>query len=175
MRSFTKEKVAKGEKNLWFLRRLRQHTTNQATLKKTYESYIRSALEYALPSVTSMLTQGQVDSIERIQKKATKLILGSPWFKSYEGYLNYETRLRLLNMETISARMQKQLLKFSLKIEKDPRYSSYFTLNHSVHHMSTRRQQKYVLPIAKTERQKNSPMYAVVRTLNQHYQTQSGG
>ena len=82
MKSFTREKVAKGEKNLWFLRQLRQHTTNQATLKKTCESYIRSALEYALSSVTSMLSQGQVDSIEHIQKKATKLILGSHGLKA---------------------------------------------------------------------------------------------
>ena len=169
---FVKEKVKKSEKCLWFLRRLKQHCPDQNVLIRAYYSYVRSVLEFGLVPTWSMLDAGQIEKLERVQKQATKIILSSPWFPSFEGFIDYPTRLEILGMESIEQRVTTQLRNFAINNENDPRFTPFLVPNTQNHSMSLRNRPKYRLPKARTERMQKAPMYKIAQILNEHYQSQ---
>jgi len=61
-------------------------------MRSLYLTFIRSYLEFAVPACSPFL-KGDIDMIEQVQKRATKL-----------RNLNYENRLRKLELTTLNER-----------------------------------------------------------------------
>ena len=65
--------VNKAKSRLWFLRRLKALGASQQTLIDMFRSFVRSALEMAVPLWAGALTQADINSIERVQKVSMKM------------------------------------------------------------------------------------------------------
>ena len=89
------EKVNKANKVLGFIRHTFKHL-NKETFMLLYKSLVRPHLEFG-SSIWSPKHKYNIDAIERVQRRATKLI---PELKE----LSYTDRLRNLNLETLSYR-----------------------------------------------------------------------
>ena len=74
-----------------------------------YKSYIRPLTEYTCLVWDSAMTIDQSDRIERLQKRAYKIIWGS-------GYVDYETSLKVLKLESLKERRHKLVVDFGRKI-----------------------------------------------------------
>ena len=112
-------------------------------------------------SYYSLLTQEQLDSLERIQRRATKIILNN-----YE--LSYEERLFICDMRKLSDRWKENFIKFALNLEKNENIKHWFPHNEN-QTVDLRVHRKYILPKFKTERYKNSPKNKVLSVLNEYY------
>ena len=71
----TKNTVIKGNSRLWFLRRLKLLGASRDTLLTIYKLFCRSVLEYCAPVWSGNLSKANIQSIERVQKSALKIIL----------------------------------------------------------------------------------------------------
>ena len=89
------EKVNKANKVLGFIRHTFKHL-NKENFLLLYKSLVRPHLEFG-SCIWSPKHKYNIDSIERVQRRATKLI---PQLKE----LSYSDRLRELNLETLSYR-----------------------------------------------------------------------
>ena len=98
----------KARKKLWILRRLAALGFNKNTLYDVYTKEVRSILELAVPVWHSGLTLKQSQDIERIQKIAFRIILGS-------DYLSYQLACLQMSAQTLQSRRLKLCLKFSMK------------------------------------------------------------
>ena len=88
------------------LRRASQFCSDHDELKTIYCSFIRSILEYSSNVWHTSLTQENIDDIERIQKCALKIILK-------KKYIDYESSLQRLDMESLQERRDILLNKFT--------------------------------------------------------------
>ena len=80
--SFISKRKSVGLYNLWKLRKLADCGLSEKHLLTTYLQYVRSALEYGLLSCFPSLLFGQLDNLEKVQRKATRIIMGlSPFRK----------------------------------------------------------------------------------------------
>ena len=75
-KSLTKERRKNGFFALWNLIRLKASGIGIDHVKLAYTTYVRSSLEYGLQPCFSMLTEGQQQDIEAVQRRATRSILG---------------------------------------------------------------------------------------------------
>ena len=98
----------KARKKLWILRRLVKLDLDLFTLFDVYTKEVRSVLELAVPVWHSGLTKLQSSEIERIQKIAFRIMLGSE-------YLSYEQACKNFGSETLENRQIKLCLKFAKK------------------------------------------------------------
>ena len=135
------------------LRKLRAFQVPIVDLINIYVLYIRSRLEQSAVVWNSSLNQGEIIELERVQKVAFRLILGS-------DYINYQNALEMTNMETLSERRKQLCLKFAQKAVKSENFKDLFPLNTSSHH------EKYRVIFAKTDRLKNSAIPYMQRLLN---------
>ena len=70
--------MKKGLKRIWMLKRLKNLGAQEEPLIDVYTKQICSVLELAFPVWHSSLTLANRFSIERVQKAALDVILGSP-------------------------------------------------------------------------------------------------
>ena len=89
--------VSKGSRRLYLLSRLRRAGLPRSDLITVYYGYIRPTLEYATPCWNAGLTKRQSDGIERIQKRACRIIMG-------RQYLSYSDGLVILDLQRLSER-----------------------------------------------------------------------
>ena len=75
----TKQMVIKANSRLWFLRRLKLLGASKDTLIQIYQLFCRSILEYCAPVWGGGISKTSIQSIERVQKNAFKIILGSKY------------------------------------------------------------------------------------------------
>lgn len=90
-----KEKSARANSILGIIKRNFKNFTQSAGIM-LYKSLVRSHLEYAV-QVWSPYRKGDIDALEKVQMRATKLICKNK-------NLSYEERLRLLNLPTLKFR-----------------------------------------------------------------------
>ena len=98
----------KARKKLWILRRLVKLDLDLFALFDVYTKEVRSILELAVPVWHSGLTKLQSSEIERIQKIAFRIILGS-------DYSSYEQACKYFGSDTLENRRTKLCLKFAKK------------------------------------------------------------
>ena len=115
--------VLKANSKLWFLRRLKNLGANFEDLKDIYIKQIRSILEFAAPVWHSSLTGEDRVRIERIQKTAMHIILGS-------HYKSYSSALGILALEPLFNRRQKLCKTFAKKCYKSTKFQNWFKQNH---------------------------------------------
>ena len=111
--------VERCNKRIWILRRLKKLGARINDLVDVYCKQIRSIAEYGVPIWNSSLTGNQIVKLERIQKTAFHVILGS-------AYTSYSSALKILNMKKICVRRVKLCLKFALKCEKHLKFKNWF-------------------------------------------------
>ena len=95
--SNTDNMVAKANKKLWMLRRLKTLGADTADLVDVYVKQIRCVLELAVPAWQGAITQAEELELERVQKCALYIIVG-------DEYGSYNLALKKLHLENLEAR-----------------------------------------------------------------------
>ena len=93
------------------LRKVAEFSTSIEDKKTIYILYIRSILEQSSVVWHSSQTQENCEDLERVQKAAVKIILGT-------NYDNYEDPLIKVNLETLKNRREELCKKFAKKSSK---------------------------------------------------------
>ena len=100
--------VLKGSRALYMLYIMKRFRPPLEQMVKVYITYIRPLLEYCAPVFHASLTAQQAEKLERVQKRALKIIAG--YDKSYQQIL------RQLNLDTLADRRQMICLRFGKQI-----------------------------------------------------------
>ena len=132
-------------------------------LKNIYILFVRSLLEQSSSVWHSSLTIENSDDLERIQKSAVRIIMG-------ENYISYNQSLIKLDIESLKDRRESLCLNFAQKCTKNTRTKDMFPMNKKMHTMETRKQEKYKVDHANTERLKKSAIIYMQNLLNQNEQ-----
>ena len=144
---------------LYLLRRLKSLGFPPTELKYIYSVFILPKLTYASPAWSSSLTNTQKDSLEKVQKRACKIILST-------SYTSYEVALHTLNLPSLSDTYQQNLTRFGLNLLNHPRHHNLLP---SLAPQPSRAARHYNLltPIrARTDRYKHSPIPTIVNIIN---------
>ena len=118
-----------------------------------------SVLEQSCAVWSSSLTQENIDDLERTQKSFAKLVLK-------ERYKNYEDSLVILNLDSLEIRRKNLNLKFAQSGIKHDKLNDLFPLNDKIHKMQTRKDEKYEVLFANTNRLKNGSIITMQNMLN---------
>ena len=89
--------VSKSSRRLYMLSRLKRFGVPVEDLVSVYVGYVRPTVEYASPVWHSSIGKKQTQQIERIQKRACYIILGS-------NYTTYNDALDLTGLQTLEVR-----------------------------------------------------------------------
>ena len=111
-------------------------TKSQQDLKSIYLTYIRSALEQSAVVWHSSLTSKNRKDLERVQKAAVKVIMGS-------NYTTYKEGLQDLKIQTLDDRREALCLSFGKKCLKNEKVKGMFPLKQSKHNMKLRITNKF--------------------------------
>ena len=84
-----------------------------------WQTFMKSILEMAAPAWAPGLTRNCSNQIERVQKTALAIILGTQ-------YVSYTQALENLKLETLLTRREKLCLTFSKKAYKNDKFKSWF-------------------------------------------------
>ena len=156
----TAQLVKKANARMELLRRVASFCTNAGDLKNIYMLFVRSQLEHSATVWHSSLTQENRDDLERVQKSAVKIILG-------EKYQGYKKGLESLNLDTLEERRENLCLKFAIRSSNNEKTARMFPQNQKLHHMETRKAEKFKVQFAKTERLKNCALINMQNALNE--------
>ena len=111
--------LARATKRLFVIRRLKSAGCGTSDLIYVYISLIRSILETACPVFQPLLTEGDKDKIERIQKIVLKIILG-------DSYDTYDQACINVNLNSLESRRVQMCLNFGLKCLKNNNHKTLF-------------------------------------------------
>ncbi|XP_076037769.1 uncharacterized protein LOC143023141 [Oratosquilla oratoria] len=145
---------------LFMLRRLKSLGTPLPDLKGVYTTFVLPTLMYASPAWSSSLNITQRSKLEKVQRRACRIILGS----QYEGY---ENALTTLSLPRLSDKHSEALNKFGQDLILHPRHCHFLPPNTTTPRHATRHSNK-IKPIRapRTDRYKNSAIPSIVRTIN---------
>ena len=150
--------VARANKKLWFLRRLKKLGASQDDLKDVFVKQIRSILEFAVPVWHNALVGEDRLQIERVQKSALRIILG-------DKYISYTSALKSIKLETLFKRRQKLCKTFALKCYRSKKFRTWFKPNDR--QTSTRQVDRLLLNVhSRTRRYERSPISYITELLN---------
>ena len=154
----------KGFNRLWMMRRLKRIGASEEDLLDTYTKQVRSLLELAVPVWHAALTVYDRTQIERVQKTAFSIILGNK-------YTSYKDALETLEMDTLEERRGNLCLKFALKASVHPQFKNWFQEFRASkpRKVNDDKNDKYVVPYARTNRFEDSPIPYLTRLLNEHF------
>ena len=124
-----------------------------------YILYIRSILESSAVVWHSSITQLEERKIERIQKTALKIILASE-------YETYEQALLITGLLTLKERRKVLCKKFAKNCIKNEKMSHIFPKHFSI--VNTRKQERFYVQPASTERLARSAIPYMQRLLNEN-------
>ena len=132
------------------------------TMKDYYIKEVRVHLELAVPVWHSGLTKKLSADIERVQKIATNIILGTHTH-------SYEQACSKLGLKTLHSRRVDLCKRFATKTASESKHKDLFKLENSdTHGYNTRREKnKYREHMCKKLRFYNSPLPYLTRILNQ--------
>ena len=118
-KSNTSNIVKRASKRLWVLRRLKVLGADMNSLVEVYVKQVRSLLEFGVPAWQGSITIAEKLEIERVQKIATRIILG-------RSYISYDVALKALNLDHLEERRMRICLNFALKAEKHTKFKKWF-------------------------------------------------
>ena len=114
----------------------------------------------------SSLTEKEINSLERVQKSAVKVILKN-------NYKSYEDALEFLNLDSLQIRRKKQCLKFAKDCLKHEKMKELFPLNVKNTQLKIRFKETYKVNKANTERYKQSAIPYLQNLLNEDEQNRN--
>ena len=121
--------------------------------------YVRSLLEQSSNVWHSSLPIQNKNDLERVQKVALQIILGSD-YKTYSNALNF------LDLETLKERREHLCLQFAKKCLKNPKMKHLFPLNNRTHEMIPRQLEHFQIDKVNTNRLKDSTVPYMQNLLN---------
>ena len=154
-----KNTVTAASFRLFMLRRLRSLGATAPELTTVFNSFILPKLTYASPAWSSSLNITQMRQLERVHKRACKIILGA-------DYGGYDSALTTLGIPSLSQIYQQTLEKFGRGLLQHPRH------RHLLPPAAPRpsralRHSNILQPIrARTDRYKNSAIPAITKIIN---------
>ena len=151
--------ISKGSRRIYMLSRLKRFGVPVEDLVSVYVGYVRPTVEYASPVWHGSITIQQTQRIERIQKRACRIILGST-------YTSYTDALSLTGLQSLEERRHHLCCQFAKKCTTSEKYTHLFPFNKSSHGMCLRRSNTYHVPRYRTNRYGNSPIPYLTRLLN---------
>ena len=142
--------VKKANQRMKMLHIASKFTSKFSDLKTIYKLFIRSILEQSAVVWHSSLHIKDSDELERVQKSATKIIMGNK-------YSDYDNALKFLQIDRLSERRKKLCLNFAKKSIKHEKAGKIFPLKQfkkklrsnelfKVNFASTERYQKSTIP-----------------------------
>ena len=142
--------VKKANQRMKMLHIASKFTSKFSDLKTIYKLFIRSILEQSAVVWHSSLHIKDSDELERVQKSATKIIMGNK-------YSDYDNALKFLQIDRLSERRKKLCLNFAKKCIKHEKAGKIFPLKQlkkklrsnelfKVNFASTERYQKSTIP-----------------------------
>ena len=156
----TTDIVKRASNRLWIVRRLKELGAEPPELIDMYTKQCRTILEYAVPAWQGSITMQEKQDIERVQKVALRIIFG-------DQYETYSNALKLAKLDTLETRKTNICIKFAMVAEKHSKHKNWFKPKLK---LNTRQKvDKYMKPIARTERLRNSPICFLTSLLNKHY------
>ena len=153
------EKFKSAKNMLWILRKGRDFGLSIDDLVYLFESLIRSRLEFCLNPLLPILTKTQVNTLERIQRYATKIIVNN-----YEA--SYEERLERCKLQTLETRWKKNLEKFANTLISSGRFPDIFKPTDKIHPMQVRFGRAFKERKARTTRYSKNPFNVFIKILN---------
>ena len=107
------EIIKKCNRKLYMFRTINKYGLPLEDLKTVYIGYIRPVLEYCAPVFNGGLTKGHVKSLEQIQKRIFKIMLGLE-------YVSYQDACLMLDLPSLESRRQRLCLEFAKKTSQPP-------------------------------------------------------
>ena len=150
--------LCRANKKLFMLRILKTYRLPFCDLVTIYKGYIRPILDYGVPVFNGNLTQSHILSLERIQKRACRTILG-------DQYINYDQALEVCSLQTLSDRRKQLCTNFASSLVNNPLCKHWLPVNNNVDY-SLRRRTKYRQFHCKTNRYRNSSIPYLIDLLN---------
>ena len=156
--------VQKANSRMRLLHKLVSFSVPVEDLINIYILYIRSIVEQSCQVWHSSLTLENLQSLERIQKNALKIIL-------QEEYLNYSNALSITGLKSLFERRNDLCLRFAIACTKNDKAKSMFPLNEvsNSYDVNTRYRETYKVVKCKTKRFKNSAIPYMQTLLNAHH------
>ena len=129
-------------------------------LLQVFKTFILPKLCYASPVWSSSLNLTQRKKLERIQKRALKIIIGP-------NYINYNDACLQLDLPTLSNLHEQHLKKFGTKLLNNPRHRHLLPPAAPPPTRAVRHHNR-IVPIRapRTDRYKNSSIPTIVKFLN---------
>ena len=152
---------------LYLLRRLKTLGTPADELACVYTRFILPKLTYASPAWSSSLTITQHRQLERVQKRACRIILGGQ-------YSGYQDALHTLNLTTLQDRHTHLLEQFSQRLLIHPRHRDLLPPPAPRPRPSVRYTNTLVPIRTRTDRYANSAIPTMVNIINKNKRQQSG-
>ena len=152
---------SKSSRRLCLLRKLKHFHVSIDDLVTVYVSYIRPVLEYCAPVWHSGLTTALSDRIEKVQRRAVRIILG-------HNYTSYTDACSDLGLPSLQARRLDLIKNFANSLRQSEHFLHLLPpargeisgrLTRSSHKLNTTR--------CRTERYRNSAVPFMVRLLNE--------
>ena len=129
-------------------------------LKTIYIGFTRPLAEYAVPAWHPGLSEHQHYALERIQKRACRIMLGT----KYDSYINALEQCQLTNLRT---RREQICLQFINKLKKSPTFHSWVPNTRGEDTgRSLRNSNLLSVPKTRTERYANSIIPYMVKLWN---------
>ena len=158
-KSNTNNMTQKAYKRLWMVKRLKSNGASLNDLVDVYVKQTRSILEFGAPVWNSNLTQDYVASIERVQKSFLYIALG-------DKYNNYESALKVVNLESLEHRRTQLCLNFAVQAAKHPKHHSWFVPNNPPGAKTRSIKEQFKPPLCRLKRFAKSPIPYLTNLLN---------
>ena len=154
------EILKKANGRLYMLKLLKRFNLPHDDLVTIYTGFVRPLAEYAAPVWHSGLTVKDANALERIQKRACKIIMG-------KHYISYKQALDKCNLVPLCDRREQLCLSFFMSIMCSKRFNGWVPPQRgAVHGKNLRNSHKLTLPKVKTVRCRNSPMVHMIDLWN---------
>ena len=140
-------------------RLVKQYNLPKQDLIQIYIGYIRQIMEYCAPVFNGALTVKQNESLEKIQKKVLRIILGI-------NYVDYDNALLLCKLERLEIRRKNLCLDFAKSLLKNPHCKDWIPERKNIS-ISLRCTPKYAQFNCKTVRFQKSAIPYFISLLNQ--------
>ena len=149
-----------ANKRLFMLRSLKRFIFNVSELTTVYVGYISPLLEYSDAIWHSSLTVKQSNTLERVQKRACRIILGV-------NYISYDNAVSVCKLDSLSARREQHSLKFAQSLAKSERTNMLLPPSRSEVHGRQLRNAAHISKLrARTSRFAESPIPYYINLLN---------
>ncbi|KAK3869932.1 hypothetical protein Pcinc_024789 [Petrolisthes cinctipes] len=141
------------------LRRLKSLGMQLRELRNIFIMFILPKLTYASPAWSSSLSLTQQRQLERVQKRACRIIMG-------DRYTTYETALITLDLTSLTDSHTKLLKQFGERLISHPRHRHFLPDNNPKPRHAMRHYNRLKPIRATTERYKKSAIPAIVNIIN---------